>query len=325
MQKNKVLKQLLTVSAVAAMFGAFQAHAQTSTSTTPSVQEMNKSNTGTSNMNGKTARDGTVGNTSSQGMDERADSRLAQATGTSGASGSQGGTASGSQGGSASGASAAQGSTPVGATGANDAQGSMATGGQTGAQGGTSTGSSTTGATGTSAQGTGQSTTGGAAAGQGAASGGAKLGKADQKIVMDMARANIAEIEAGKLALSKSQDDQVKSFAQQMIDDHTKALADVQSVAQARGVTLPTAPDSKHKAMAAKMEKLSGDAFNRQYMKQAGVSDHKTVLSMLQKNQKSAKDPDVKALAAKMLPTVEQHLKAAQQMPAAKSGTSSGK
>lgn len=172
----------------------------------------------------------------------------------------------------------------------------------------------------------GQTATGAAASGQAMASGSAQMNKADQKIVMDMARANIAEIEAGKLALSKSQDEQVKTYAQQMIDDHTKALGDVQTLAQQKGMTLPTEPDAKHKAMVAKMEKMTGDAFNREYMKKAGVDDHKKVLAMLKKYQTSAKDAELKALAAKMVPTIEQHLKAAQAMPVAKGGTaSSGK
>jgi len=49
-------------------------------------------------------------------------------------------------------------------------------------------------------------------------------------------------------------------------------------------------------------------------MAQAGVSDHKKVHSMLQKAESRAKDPDLKALAAKMRPTVEQHLRSAEQM-----------
>jgi putative membrane protein len=150
------------------------------------------------------------------------------------------------------------------------------------------------------------------------------LSKSDQKAVMDMARANMAEIEAGKLAQSKSQNEQVKNFAQQMIDDHTKALTDVQQVAQAKGVTLPTDLDSKHKAMADKLSAMSGDAFDRAYMAQAGVSDHKKVHSMLKQYQSRAKDPDVKALAAKMLPTVDQHLNAAMQISGGAKGGAKG-
>jgi putative membrane protein len=340
MQKNKVLKQLLAVSAVASMFAAFQVHAQVNN--TPSVQELNQANSGRTNMDGKTAWDGTVGNTGSQGMDERTNVRYTQGTegstaaGTSATQGETGAGASHSHSGmhdsTASAASTAgvttaastadmtdQSSTGASTTGTTGSSGQDTTGQS-------STGASTTGATGSSGQEmTGQTSSGAAAAGQAAASGSGKLSKGDQRIVMDMAHANIAEIEAGKLALSKSQDDNVKAFAQQMIDDHGKALAEVEALAKERGLTLPTEPDKKHKAMAAKLEKLSGDAFNREYMKQAGVSDHKKVYALLQKHHKNAKDPEVKDLAGKMLPTVEQHLKSAQQMASAKNGTTSGK
>ena len=142
----------------------------------------------------------------------------------------------------------------------------------------------------------------------------AAMSKADQKIVMDMAQGNMAEIEAAKMAQGKSQNEQVKTFAQQMIDDHTKALADVQQLATAKGLTMPAEVDKKHKAMADKLGAKSGEAFDKAYMAQCGVADHKQMHSMLASAEKKAKDPDVKALAAKMMPTVDQHLKSAQQM-----------
>jgi predicted outer membrane protein len=171
------------------------------------------------------------------------------------------------------------------------------------------------------------SSMGASGAGQSAAgtATGAKLSAGDEKILKDMAMANMAEVEGGKLAQSKSQSSEVKAFAQQMIDDHTANLNEVKALAQARGVTLPTEPDAKHKAMAAKLEKMSGDAFDKAYMKQAGVQDHKTVHAKLVAASKKAKDPDVKALVDKTEPVVAQHLKSAEQMPMAKTGTTSGK
>ena len=152
----------------------------------------------------------------------------------------------------------------------------------------------------------------------------AKLTKADKKALTDMALSNMAEIETAKLALSKSQNQEVKTFAQQMIDDHSKAQAEVESLAQAKGVTLPTELDAKHKAMAAKLEKLSGEAFDKQYMQMAGLKDHKATHAKLEKISKNAKDADVKAAARKTIPIVEQHLKAAQRITPVKSGTTSG-
>jgi putative membrane protein len=144
------------------------------------------------------------------------------------------------------------------------------------------------------------------------------LNKADQQIVVRMARANMAEIDVGKLALANSQSAPVHAFAQQMIADHGKALNDVTALAQNKGVSLPGGPDARHKALAARLGKLKGAQFDRVYWEQAGVADHKRVHAALKQDHARARDPDVKALAAKMLPTVEQHLQVAMSKSAAK-------
>ncbi|MEG3132542.1 DUF4142 domain-containing protein [Rouxiella sp. T17] len=150
------------------------------------------------------------------------------------------------------------------------------------------------------------------AAGQTASN--AKLSAGDEKALKDMAQADINEVAAGKLALSKAKSSEVKAFAQQMVDDHGSALTKVQAVGEQKGVTLPTEPDAKHMAMAAKLEKQSGSAFDKMYMENAGTMDHKMVLSKLKSDAKMIKDPDVKALADAHLPVVEKHLKSAEKM-----------
>jgi putative membrane protein len=148
------------------------------------------------------------------------------------------------------------------------------------------------------------------------------LAKADQAMLKQLAQANIAEIEAGRIALDKSQNSEVKAFAQQMIDDHSKGLREVMAVAQSKGVVLPTEPDAKHKAMGKKLQRLSGDAFDREYAAQAGISDHRATHAYLQKVQTEAKDADVKALAAKLEPTVARHLSHVETLSASLDGVS---
>jgi putative membrane protein len=146
------------------------------------------------------------------------------------------------------------------------------------------------------------------------------LAKADQKMLTDLAMANMAEIETAKLALQKTQSDRIKSFAQQMVDDHTKGLEEVRKVAAARSVTLPSELDAKHKAMAAKLDKLSGDKFDRSYMEQAGVKSHKEAHALVSKTESSAQDSELKALATRLQPTIHQHLNNAEQLNAAIKG-----
>lgn len=152
---------------------------------------------------------------------------------------------------------------------------------------------------------------------------GATLSRADQNLIKDMAQANLTEIQAGKLAQQKTRNEQVRKFAQKMIDDHTKALQEVQQLAQSKGVDLPTEPDWQHRKMAERLGALSGDAFDRRYMSQAGVDDHKQTHKLLERVQSRARDADIKALASKMMPTVEQHLNEGQQLNAAR-GRSTG-
>jgi predicted outer membrane protein len=309
MHNHSVLKKLLAVSAVAAMFSAFGVHAQTGGSSSASGTSPDATT-----QTGKTTREGTAGNTNSRGEQQQPGSSSSSSGSTSG--GSQGGTT---------GVSDSTGAGNPNTTGKTTSQGTV---GNTNSQGmekrqggtsGTSGAAGATGATGSS----GASGASGAAGATGSSSG--KLSSGDEKILKAIAQANIDEIEAAKLAQSKSQNEQVKTFAQQMIDDHTKALNETQQVAQQKGVTLPTEPDAKHKAMATKLQAMSGAEFDKAYMSQAGVSDHKAVHSKLVSAAKKAKDSDVKALAQKLEPIVAQHLKSAEQDKSAMSGTKSGK
>ncbi|NGZ82863.1 DUF4142 domain-containing protein [Duganella aceris] len=140
------------------------------------------------------------------------------------------------------------------------------------------------------------------------------LSRGDQKILRALAQANMAEVAAGHIALKRSTTQDVKAFAQQMVDDHTKGLQAVQEVAQSKNFTLPTEPDAKHKKMAARLDKLSGAAFDKVYLANAGVSDHKAAYQQVVEAQKKAADPDVKALAAKLQPTIDHHLQKVQVM-----------
>jgi putative membrane protein len=144
----------------------------------------------------------------------------------------------------------------------------------------------------------------------------ASLSRSDRKLVTQLAQANLAEIEAGRIAQGKTQNEQVRNFAQQMIDDHTSALQDLQQLAQAKGVTLPAETDSKHKKITQRLSALSGDEFDRRYIAQSGVSDHKKTHSLLQRIESRAADPDLKALAGKLIPVVDQHLNTVQQLSA---------
>jgi putative membrane protein len=142
----------------------------------------------------------------------------------------------------------------------------------------------------------------------------ATLSSSDRKFAMTAAMGGMSEVEMARLALTKASSDAVKQYAQKMIDDHTAANAELMQIASAKGLTLPTAPDAKHRAMMAKMEKLSGAEFDRQYIMMAGHKDHSKMEKLFRDESTRGRDADLKAFAAKTLPVVQQHLQMARDL-----------
>jgi putative membrane protein len=135
----------------------------------------------------------------------------------------------------------------------------------------------------------------------------------DAAFVTKIAEVGMAEVELGKLALQKTQRDDVKKFAQQMVDDHGKAGDELKALAMRKNITWPADLDAEHKALRDRLSKLSGAAFDQAYM-QAMVDGHRKVAAQFRTETQSGSDAEVKAWAAKTLPTIDAHLKHAETM-----------
>jgi putative membrane protein len=104
---------------------------------------------------------------------------------------------------------------------------------------------------------------------------------ADKDFVRDLAIANMAEVDLGKMALQRSQNADVKKFGQMMVDDHSKALAQLKDVASAHNIPVPTDLDDKHISLRDKLSKLNGNDFDREYAS-AMASGHEDVADTLE-------------------------------------------
>ena len=142
---------------------------------------------------------------------------------------------------------------------------------------------------------------------------GSKLDAMDRHFIRKAGEGGLAEVELGKLATEKGQSDEVKKFGQRMVDDHSKANDQLKQLAESKGVKLPTDLSAKDKATKARLEKLSGEKFDRAYMNDM-VQDHTKDVTEFKKESTSAKDSDVKSFASQTLPTLQDHLKEARSI-----------
>jgi putative membrane protein len=140
--------------------------------------------------------------------------------------------------------------------------------------------------------------------------------RSDRNFMEQAAQNGHAEVEAAKMAQGKSASDKVKSFAAKMEQDHTKTNDELTALATSKNVKLPTGPSTVQKSKAKAMSALDGAKFDRQYADTMGVKAHEDTLKMFQKAATGAKDPDVKAFAAKTLPALQEHLKMSRDLRA---------
>ena len=137
----------------------------------------------------------------------------------------------------------------------------------------------------------------------------AKTRKAGEvRFLKEAGQGDMAEIQLGQLAQQKASSPEVKQFAQRMVTDHTQNQDQLKQVAQQEGVTLPTKLSPKDAAARARLEKLSGKAFDHAYMLDM-VKDHTKDVAKFKDESKENVAGPVKNYVDQSLPTLESHLK----------------
>jgi putative membrane protein len=139
-----------------------------------------------------------------------------------------------------------------------------------------------------------------------------KISAEDQEFLTKAIQAGVAEVRISELALEKAQDEQVREFAERMVQDHTASNERLLSLAETAGDTPPTEMDQEHEAMLQQLSQLSGEEFDRQYM-QGQVQDHQAAVDLFASEATQPTGP-VDALAGELVPALRQHLQMAEEI-----------
>lgn len=142
-----------------------------------------------------------------------------------------------------------------------------------------------------------------------------KIARGDRKFIEEAAGSGMFEVQVAQLAASKATDPNVKSFASMLVDHHTAANNELVKIANARGVELPAAPPRKLRKDIEKIGKKNGAEFDREFVREAGIKAHEKDIKLFEKAGRDVKDEELKAFVLKTLPTLRDHLVAAQKLP----------
>jgi putative membrane protein len=129
------------------------------------------------------------------------------------------------------------------------------------------------------------------------------------------AQGGLAEVDLGNLARERSTDPKVKDFAAMMVKDHSAANEKLEALASAKKVSLPSSGGAAEMATKAKLEALSGAAFDNSYIK-SQLKAHSDTVALLKKEISTGQDAEAKAFAQSILPTVQSHLTAVRALAA---------
>jgi putative membrane protein len=149
------------------------------------------------------------------------------------------------------------------------------------------------------------------------------LNTAEKTFVTKAAAGGLYEVEIAKLAADKATDPAVKSFATMLVDHHSAANAELKALAAMRDVKLPDEVPPDKKQVIDKLRNQSGAGFDREFVQQVGIKDHEQDIKLFQDASRDAKDEQLKSWIDKTLPTLKEHLAAAQKLPGSKTAGSS--
>jgi putative membrane protein len=137
----------------------------------------------------------------------------------------------------------------------------------------------------------------------------------DGQFIKTVASVNNLEVQLGRMAMDRSSSNDVKSFANKMVEDHSKANDDLRQLASMLKVSLPTTDDVTANAMKNKLSTLPQSQFDRAYIDEM-VKGHSDAVNAFETYIKDGQDTDVKGWASKTLPVIREHLTMAKDIQA---------
>lgn len=143
-----------------------------------------------------------------------------------------------------------------------------------------------------------------------------KLNSADERFIQEEAAAGVALVKIAELGERRANRADIKAFAGMMTADHTKANAELATLAASKSVELNSEVDSKHADTYEELDGESAQDFDKEFLSVI-ISGHKKCVKNFEDAAEDAEDNDVKLWAAKMLPALQAHLEKAEGLESA--------
>lgn len=141
----------------------------------------------------------------------------------------------------------------------------------------------------------------------------AKLSPRDKEFLKMAAVSNMTEAHLGEMAEGKASHAGVKDFGQTLAKDHTKAYQELTALDSKLGQPIPKGINIRRHRAIKQLAALKGKKFDGLFLRDE-VRDHERAIAAFKREAQRGQDPEVKAYANDVLPTMEEHLREAEKL-----------
>ena len=129
----------------------------------------------------------------------------------------------------------------------------------------------------------------------------------DADFVANTVAANYGEIKFAQLANKRSANPEVKRVASMLVEEHTKTLNELKTLAQAKTISVPVEEDDEAKRKTERFSDEAGKDFDKKWCKEM-IDRHEESINNFEKRMEKTEDPELKSWISNTLPHLRMHL-----------------
>lgn len=140
------------------------------------------------------------------------------------------------------------------------------------------------------------------------------LSMTDRNFLKNAAQSGHYEVEASTEALARSEDQQVRDFAQMMIQEHEQMDKELNELAVAKDFTLPNSASMVQRSKITRLQGLEGLELDQYYAEELGTKAHEEAIELFEQQVEKGNDEEIVGFAQDALVLLRQHLQHAQSL-----------
>lgn len=128
----------------------------------------------------------------------------------------------------------------------------------------------------------------------------------DAEFTYEAVASSYGEIKLAELANQRSRNNEVKNLAKMLLTDHTAALNELKTIAQAKAISIPVEERETAEKKIDNLADKSGEEFDKKWTGEM-LDMHKETINKFENRLDATEDAELKAYISKTLPVLKKH------------------